>query len=251
MATDFTTLSHLDQDRGLHDGFTPVQSLAPERLDERDDKGRLVGRTWLRQGVLHGRMERFWPNGQTQLSANYDAGQLDGLMYQFDDQGEPLQVAAYVQGRQHGLTRVFVQGRCVSEQTFVDGVVHGPAVTYGSAGQPSTKMRFVKGQIDGPASFFHEGRVVRQANYQAGLLEGEVSDFDRDGGLIQVAQYRANVLEGPLRRYWPGGALMEEVTYTKGVPVGPPLRLDAEGRQIDNDEAQPGLLARLEKLVRG
>jgi hypothetical protein len=44
---------------------------------------------------------------------------------------------------------------------------------------------------------------------------------------------------------------MEEVTYTKGVPVGPPLRLDAEGRQIDNDEAQPGLLARLEKLVRG
>jgi antitoxin component YwqK of YwqJK toxin-antitoxin module len=124
-------------------------------------------------------------------------------------------------------------------------------VTYGSAGQPSTKMRFVKGQIDGPASFFHEGRVVRQANYQAGLLEGEVSDFDRDGGLIQVAQYRANVLEGPLRRYWPGGALMEEVTYAKGVPVGPPLRLDAEGRQLDNNEAQPGLLARLEKLVRG
>jgi antitoxin component YwqK of YwqJK toxin-antitoxin module len=53
--------------------------------------------------------------------------------------------------------------------------------------------------------------VVRQAVYQAGLLEGEVSDFDRDGGLIQVATYQANVLEGPLRRYWPGGALMEEV----------------------------------------
>lgn len=233
------------------DGFTPVQSLTPERVDERDEQGRLVGRHWLRQGVLHGRMERYWPNGKTQLSANYDCGQLDGLLYMFDEQGEPLQVAAYVQGRQHGITRVFVQGRCVSEQTFVDGLAHGPALVSNGAGQPSAKMRFVKGQIDGPVTFLHEGKVVRKAIYQAGLLEGEVSDFDRDGGLIQVANYRANVLEGPLRRYWPGGGLMEEVVYTQGVPVGPPLRLDAKGRQMDNDKAQPGLLARLEKLVRG
>ena len=44
---------------------------------------------------------------------------------------------------------------------------------------------------------------------------------------------------------------MEEVVYSKGVPVGPPMRLDIKGRQLDNDQAQPGLLARLEKLVRG
>jgi antitoxin component YwqK of YwqJK toxin-antitoxin module len=112
-------------------------------------------------------------------------------------------------------------------------------------------MNFVKGQVEGPARFYHEGRVVRQAVYQAGLLEGEVSDFDRDGGLIQVATYRANVLEGPMRRYWPGGALMEEVIYSKGVPVSSPVRFDIKGHQIDNDQAQPSLLARLEKLVRG
>jgi antitoxin component YwqK of YwqJK toxin-antitoxin module len=234
-----------------NDGFTPVQSLEPECLNDRDEHGRLTGRTWLRQGQLHGRMDRFWPNGKTQLSANYDAGQLDGLLYQFDEQGQPLQVAAYVQGRQHGLSRVFVQGRCVSEQNYVDGVAHGPAVAFQNDGQPSAKMHFVKGQMEGPSRFFHEGRLVRQAVYQAGLLEGEASDFDRDGGLIQVATYRANVLEGPLRRYWPGGALMEEIVYSQGVPVGPPRRLDIKGRQLDNDQAQPGLLARLEKLVRG
>jgi antitoxin component YwqK of YwqJK toxin-antitoxin module len=146
---------------------------------------------------------------------------------------------------------VFVQGRCVSEQNFVDGTPHGPAVTYHSDGQPSAKMHFVKGQIEGSTRFFHEGRVVRKAVYLEGLLEGEVSDFDRDGSLIQVATYRANVLEGPMRRYWPGGALMEEVVYKQGVPVGLPLRFDNKGHQLDNDKAQPGLLARLEKLVRG
>ena len=165
---------------GPSDGMTPLKSLAPERLEEHDENGCLISRTWMRQGALHGRMDRFWPNGTPQLSANYDAGQLDGLLYQFDEHGKPLQIAAYVQGRQHGLTRVFVQGRCVSEQNFVDGAAHGPAMTYHSDGQPSAKMHFVKGQIEGPARFFHEGRVVRQAVYQAGLLEGEVSDFDRD-----------------------------------------------------------------------
>lgn len=233
------------------DGFTPVQNLAPERVDDHDEQGRLMGRQWLREGVLHGRMERFWPNGKPQLNANYDNGQLDGLLYLFDEHGEPLQVAAYMQGRQHGPTRMFVHRRCVSEQTFVNGVAHGPAVTNDAAGQPSAKMNFVQGQVDGPITFFHEGKVVRQAVYQAGLLEGEASDFDRDGGLVQVASYRANVLEGPLRRYWPDGALMEEVVYAQGVPVGLPLRLDAKGRQIDNEEAQLGLLARLEKMVRG
>jgi hypothetical protein len=44
---------------------------------------------------------------------------------------------------------------------------------------------------------------------------------------------------------------MEEIVYSQGVPVGPPRRLDIKGRQLDNDQAQPGLLARLEKLVRG
>lgn len=233
------------------EGFTPVEDLGPHRVDEHDDEGRLVGRCWLKQGLLHGRMERLWPNGKMQLSANYTDGQLDGLLYQFNEQGVPVQVAAYVQGRQHGMTRIFAHGRCVSEQSFADGVAHGPAISHNEAGLPSAKLRFVKGEVDGPATFFNEGRVVRQATYQAGLLEGEVSDFDRDGGLIQVATYEANVLNGPLRRYWPGGALMEEVIYSQGVPSGPPLRLDAEGHQLDNDEAKPGLLARLEKLMKG
>ena len=78
-----------------------------------------------------------------------------------------------------------------------------------------------------------------------------MSDYDRDGGLIQVATYQANVLQGLLRRFWPDGALMEELTYDQGAPVGLPVRLDAKGRQLDEEEARPGLLARLEKLVKG
>jgi antitoxin component YwqK of YwqJK toxin-antitoxin module len=236
---------------GSKTDFAPAEELALQCVDEHNEQGQLIGRSWLREGLLHGRLERLWPNGKPQLSANYDAGQLDGLLYQFDEHGAPVQMASYVQGRQHGLTHIYARGRCVSEQSFADGVAHGACVTRNDAGQPSATMRFVKGQIEGPATFFFEGQVVRQAHYFGGLLEGEVNDFDRDGSLIQMATYRANVLQGPLRRYWPGGALMEEVMYSEGVPVGPPLRLDAKGRQLDNEEAKPSLLARLEQLVKG
>lgn len=233
------------------DPIKPVEDLSPQRLDECDEQGRLIGRSWLRQGLLHGRMERLWTNGKLQLVANYDTGLLDGLLCQFDEDGNPIQVAAYVQGKQHGQTRVFVKGRCVSEQLFSDGEANGPTVTYDDAGQPSAKMNFLNGQINGPVTFFHETRVIRQAYYQSSLLEGEVSDFDRDGGLVQVATYHANMLQGPLRRYWPGGALMEEVIYEQGLPIGPPLRLDIKGRQLDYTHAQPSLLERLEKLMKG
>jgi antitoxin component YwqK of YwqJK toxin-antitoxin module len=230
----------------------PLESQnAPELVEERDADGVLIGRCWLRDGQLQGLMERFWPDGKPQLRVNYEAGKMDGMLYVFDEDGSPAQLAAYVQGRQHGLTRVYSKGQCISEQAFAHGLAHGPSTARNEAGQPSMKMQFRKGQIEGPATFFHEGKVVRESHYLGGLLEGEASDFDRDGGLVQVATYKANVLNGPLRRYWPGGALMEEVIYRDGVPAAPPVRLDAKGRQLDNDEAKPGLLARLEKLVKG
>ena len=232
-------------------GSVTIEDMEPQCVDEYDQIGQLTARSWLRHGLLHGCMERFWPNNKPQLRANYINGQLDGLLYQFDEQGAPVQVAAYVRGRQHGPTRIFAHGRCISEQNFVDGLAHGAAVTNNEAGLPSAKLRFVHGQVDGPATFFNEGRVVRQATYRDGLLEGEVSDFDRDGGLVQVATYHANILQGPLRRFWPDGALMEELIYEQGAPVGLPVRLDAKGRQLDEEEARPGLLARLEKLVKG
>ena len=224
---------------------------ALELVEERDAEGRLLGRCWLRDGILHGLMARFWPDGKPQLRANYDAGKMDGMLYVFNEDGSPAQLAAYVQGQQHGLTRVYSKGHCISEQAFVNGLAHGPSTARNEAGQPSVKMQFRKGQIEGPATFFHEGKVVRESHYLGGLLEGEVSDYDRDGGLVQVASYKANVLNGPLRRYWPGGALMEEVIYREGAPVAPPVRLDVKGRQLANDDAKPGLLARLEKLVKG
>lgn len=238
-------------DDAPHGAYPVLTDISPQLVEEHDADNRLVGRSWLREGVLHGMMERFWSNGVQQLCANYDNGLLDGLLLQFDEDGSPAQLAAYVQGRQHGLMRVFTKGRCLSEQNFENGQAHGPAVMFNEAGHATARLRYQHGQLDGPATFLHENKVVRRATYQADMLEGEVSDFDRDGGLIQVATYCVNVLHGPLRRYWPDGALMEEITYRQGVPAGPPMRFDAKGRQLDNDEATPGLLARLEKLVKG
>ena len=68
-------------------------------LEERDDGGRLLGRTEVRDGVPHGRLQRFWPEGALQLEADYRAGALHGLLTLFDPDGATVQTAEYQDGQ--------------------------------------------------------------------------------------------------------------------------------------------------------
>jgi antitoxin component YwqK of YwqJK toxin-antitoxin module len=92
---------------------------------------------------------------------------------------------------------------------------------------------------------------IRRSVYRKGLLHGLSTDFDTQGGVVQECHYEANVLQGTLRRFWPGGELMEEVVYRDAKPVAPPKRYDVKGRETDPVGATPGLLDRLQHLVRG
>jgi antitoxin component YwqK of YwqJK toxin-antitoxin module len=99
--------------------------------------------------------------------------------------------------------------------------------------------------------FFSEDVEIRRSTYRNGMLHGKSTDFDSKGGIVQECHYEANVLQGPLRRFWPGGELMEELVYRDAKPIAPAKRYDVKGREIDPLGASPGLLERLQHLVRG
>jgi antitoxin component YwqK of YwqJK toxin-antitoxin module len=220
-------------------------------LEEHDETHRLQSRTELLNGQLHGRMQRFWPTGYRQMEATYRTGTLDGLLTLYDEAGRLVQTAQYQAGRQHGLTRVFSQGRCVAEQSYHQGLPHGDHLVNDEAGTPAARLQFCKGQLDGLALFYLHGHLVRKATYSQGLLEGESTDYDGEGAIVQVVSHQANVLHGASRRYWPDSTLMEEVIYHQGKPLAPPVRFDQKGRAIRPQEMTASVLERLEKLLRG
>lgn len=225
--------------------------VAPLLVEEHGADGQLLLRCWMREGVLHGPLEQFGSNGLTLMKTHFDAGKMHGAMVLFTAEGALIQESSFRHGVADGMMKTYVNGRCVSVQTMLDGVPSGASHSYDEAGLLSARLHFLRGQIEGPATFFHEGQRVRKSHYKAGLLDGECVDFDLQGNVVQACCYRANVLHGPVRRFWPDGALMEEVIYRDGIPVGPPLRYDAKGQRTDNAQATPDLLERLQRLVRG
>ncbi|MCW5651898.1 MAG: toxin-antitoxin system YwqK family antitoxin [Ramlibacter sp.] len=220
-------------------------------LEQRNENGSLLSRTQLKGGLPDGDMTCFGAAQRPVMQATYRRGTLHGCSRLWDEQGQLVQEAYYQNGLQHGLTRVFMAGRLLSEQTFSKGVLHGPMISYADAGFPSCKMEYLHGDIDGEALFFHEGALVRRANYRRGLLEGITIDYDRDEAKIQSAEYKGNLLDGWLRRFWPNGQVMEELLYRQGKPAGKPRRFDRKGAEKDDVDAQLSLMQRLEKLVRG
>jgi antitoxin component YwqK of YwqJK toxin-antitoxin module len=168
-----------------------------------------------------------------------------------DASGALAQSCCYQGGQVHGVMKVFEKGRCVSQQQYLNGRLHGPSITFDEAGQPLARLQFSEGVLEGPSEFFHEGQRVRLAHYHRGVLEGESTDFTRDGTAVQTCTYRANRLHGPLRRYWPNGELMQETHYRVGVPYGASIQRDAQGRDIEATAGKPTWIERVRFWVRG
>ncbi|MFM2065541.1 MAG: hypothetical protein RLZZ584_450 [Pseudomonadota bacterium] len=223
----------------------------PQVLEEHDDAGRLSSRTELLDGRPHGLMQQFGPDGRPRLTARYEHGLLHGQLSLFDDAGQPTQVAEYRQGRQHGLTRVFSAGLCIAEQTYAHGLLHGSTVARDGQGHTVLQQSYRRGQPDGQAQFFRDARLVRTAHYRGGLLDGDCVDYDASGAVLQCVPHQANQPHGRARRYWPDGTLMEEIEYQHGKPAAAPARYDRKGHALVGAEATPGLLARIEQLLRG
>ena len=177
------------------------------------------------------------------------------MMRVFDEVGNLAQECPYREGALHGVLKVYVNGRCVSEQTYVRGVLAGPASTFEESGLVCARLTYADGQLDGLAQFFHQGAEVRRANYRVGLLDGACHDFDLAGALVQSSTFQRNLLHGALVRYWPNGHVMEEQLFNQGKPVSPARRFDDRGRPVEaSAEASEVPLQwsqRLRHLVRG
>jgi antitoxin component YwqK of YwqJK toxin-antitoxin module len=147
---------------------------------------------------------------------------------------------------------VFADGQCVSQQHYVQGVLHGPATSFDAVGRPAARLQFLAGRLNGPCEYFHEGQRVRLAHYKAGLLEGESTDFTADGQVLQSCTYRSNRLHGPLRRFGPGGELLQETHYRMGVPMTASGPLQVPGAPATAASTRPAaLLERLRRWARG
>jgi antitoxin component YwqK of YwqJK toxin-antitoxin module len=220
-------------------------------VDERDASGATVSRTSLLNGVPHGETVRYGPHGLPLLEANFEHGALCGPMRVFDVHGALVQESHYMDGKLHGVTTMYQDGRIASRQHHMLGVLHGESVCYAPSGLLTSRTTYEAGRLEREALFMHDGVIVRRARYSHDVLEGETRDYASDGMLVQSSPYRANLLHGTVRRFGPDGQLMQERRYLHGKPQGEWRSVDAAAPHDATANAAPRLVKHLEKWVRG
>lgn len=239
---------------------TPGEGRADEVevVEERDDAGRLLARSELRGGVLHGlttaygengrplREERFREGrldgesvtydeaGRVREQATFHDGLLDGEMVVRDEAGRVEQRLRFAAGELDGLTEIFNAGTPQARIGLRGGKRHGEMTSFDEQGRPASILRYRDGELDGRAEFLDpRGRCVRTADYVAGALEGEVVDYFPDTGRVRErTPYRGGKPHGERVRYRPDATVEESAVYADGEPVGEPVPHDERGRPL-------------------
>lgn len=231
----------------LHEPVDGERAVLRETLDA---GGWVRVRAGRAAGMLHGPMQVFSADGVPAAEMHFRMGRRQGLQRLYDDEGRLVQEADFTDDLQHGLTRIWVEGRLLMVQSFVAGRLHGETLCHAENGEITARLRHVNGDLEGESLYFHEGCLVRRAVYRSGKLDGETVDYGPGGQPVQSARYEANVLHGMLRRFWPGGQVMEQVSYRAGKPFGDIERFSAEGVKAGSSKGE-SFMNRFEKIVRG
>lgn len=102
--------------------------MVPQALDgvvETPGEQGPAARARFREGVLHGLLEQFHPDGRLAGTMIFAAGELDGPLIEYDKAGRVALRQEYRDGQLHGPSALFTDGVIAAEMTYRDGVLDG------------------------------------------------------------------------------------------------------------------------------
>jgi hypothetical protein len=171
----------------------------------------------------------YYPNGKIKSETEVKDTIANGVMKNYDRDGNPL-----------------------SACTFNMGILEGPAVTYYPNGQVEHKMNYSRGKKEGMAQWFYStGELYRTVNYRGGKTEGIKTTYFKKGGIMAEAPFRENNPGLGLLEYNEKAELIADDTEIR---ITEDDRLFAENRyilQFRLSKPHPGTVFYLGELAEG
>jgi antitoxin component YwqK of YwqJK toxin-antitoxin module len=152
-----------------------------------------------KDNLKNGLHQVFYPpnqNGQVHkaLEATYENDVANGLVSEYNENGEKMAETPYKIGLKEGLASLFAPN-----------------------GKLQTTIEFHNNARNGlTVEFFPNGSIHRETQYVADLREGEEKTYHDDESLASVCQYRKDLLEGLFQSWNPEGVLVFEAEYQNG-----------------------------------
>lgn len=210
-----------------------------------DAKGRKVSHWNFDSGEQHGLATWWHTNGQTQRTANYKHGVIDGELREYNSRGELLakesyvdgckmdsEVANYSPGKKQSQRSVliavprehynFFQGTVSLERVERPKIYHGPSTWWYADGQRAMTGNYEQGTPSGEFIWWHaNGQEHSRGNYKNGEQEGRWTWWHTNGQKEMEGEYHIGHRVGKWAAWNADGKvrLVEDHPAAQEVPV--------------------------------
>lgn len=149
----------------------------------------------------------------------------DGEVKEFNEAGQVITQANYKHNKLNGeLVRFFPDGKICSQEQYVNGLLHGPAmyITLTKNGPLTAKCTYKNSRLDGERTIYQENGTLRKREfYTNGRLSGPRLSYYPNGNKEREENYTDGKLSGKREFYFPEGGVWFRENYLNG-------RLDGE-----------------------
>jgi len=211
---------------------------------------------------MDGEQKTFYQNGKLQLIMNYHCGFLNGDKFLWDEQGELLEEAHYVQGKLHGpWFQKDASGRKIFctyqhnkkegifecfypessgkdkvkaiEAVYKRGKLDGLVTEYNENGKKVVQFFCYNGKKNGEAMKFDDKeRVMRKMYFSDDKKEGNVTHFYASGSIYKVTPFSNDVIDGVEKIFHENGQLLYRAAYQQGLLQGMMEAWNEQGNKI-------------------
>ena len=206
-----------------------------ERIRGRDAP---LGTIEWKDGLEHGKMITFRPNGEKHTESDYKDGKLNGSRTVFDYGGNVSSRHSYKDGEKHGdfedieanqtgtykngmlhgkLIRRFLNGKIESVKHYVNNEEQGIREQYYDTGELQHTAEMKDGNLDGAVKFYHRnGKLKSTGNFNINRKHGMFTTWNENGQKISEGNWKDGMEDGLHTDWHPDGTKSVETTWRNG-----------------------------------
>jgi antitoxin component YwqK of YwqJK toxin-antitoxin module len=155
--------------------------------------------------------------------------------YFYDSLGTVAWEQNYVMGQKHGPQVYYSRkekasmGDTVKFETYTNGVLNGPKITYDAKGKRQKMATYVNGLLEGPFLIYNpKGLIIEELNYKEGKKNGVFKYYYDDGKLLRTENWAMDAKNGEFKTFYYDQTLQTLETYKKSPNNDPQKRIDGE-----------------------
>lgn len=171
----------------------------------------------IKKGLITG--EAFWysQGGRMEAKLHYKNGLRNGLKENFDGDNKIWLSQEYKDGKQHGSSEMYKDGKIISKSSYKAGKKHGLSLTY-SGDQLISEGNYENDQRNGIYRVYNNGQLVTETSYKDDLQDGLSAQYQ--AGIKKMeSSYEKGKRHGVSHMYKPDGSILFESYYLLGEKV--------------------------------